>query len=97
MTWIRIVPPAASPEVRAAMDALQKMYPREYDAEHRHERDLPDLVRRDSVMMSHSLLPEVMRHAFGTFGALMDGSLPLTRRQQEMIATTVSVLNRCYF
>src|SRR5208283_1442901 len=36
-------------------------------------------------------------HAFGTFGALMSPDLPLSRRQHEMIATMVSVTNRCVY
>jgi alkylhydroperoxidase family enzyme len=48
-------------------------------------------------MLSHSLIPQAMYHAFAAFGSLMDPRLPLSRRQHEMIATTVSVLNRCYY
>ena len=54
-------------------------------------------MKNDSIILAHSLLPKVMLHAFSTFGALMDPALPLTRRQHEMITTTVSTLNRCYY
>jgi hypothetical protein len=48
-------------------------------------------------VLSHSLIPEALRHAFSTFGALMNPDLPLERRQHEMIALTVSALNRCFY
>ncbi len=34
---------------------------------------------------------------FSTFGALMSPELPLKRHQHEMIATMVSVTNRCHY
>jgi uncharacterized peroxidase-related enzyme len=49
------------------------------------------------IVAAHTLIPEALRHAFGTFAALMSPSLPLTRAQHEMIATRVSVLNGCRF
>jgi len=36
-------------------------------------------------------------HAFSTYGALMSRDLPLRRDQHEMIATMVSVTNRCFY
>ncbi len=53
--------------------------------------DLPGIVA------SHSLIPEALHHAFSTFGALMSPDLPLVRRQHEMIATVVSLTNRCRY
>jgi alkylhydroperoxidase family enzyme len=50
-----------------------------------------------SITASHSLIPEALFHAFGTFGALMSAELPLRREQHEMIATVVSVTNRCQY
>jgi hypothetical protein len=73
------------------------LYPDEYQPSRRAERRLPEAVANDSIVLSHSLIPEALRHAFGAFGALMDPNLPLTRRQHEMIAATVSALNRCYY
>jgi alkylhydroperoxidase family enzyme len=46
---------------------------------------------------SHSLIPQALHHAFSTFGALMSPDLPLDRRHHEMIATMVSVTNRCVY
>lgn len=49
------------------------------------------------IVASHSLIPDALYHAFATFGVLMAPELPLTRRQHEMIATMVSVTNRCRY
>jgi hypothetical protein len=38
-----------------------------------------------------------MRHAMSAFGVLLAPDLPLSRRQQEMIATVVSAHNRCFY
>lgn len=96
MTWIKtLAPTPENPEVRDAMADGSAGYPPEY-GQSGGER-LPEAVRRDSVMLSHSLIPGAMRHAFAAFGALMDPKLPLTRRQHEMIAATVSAVNRCFY
>lgn len=89
MTWIKTVPPSESERVRDVLQKLNDLYPKEYDNARRHERQLPDLVKNDSIMRSHSLIPDAMYHAFAAFGSAMDPSLPLTRRQHEMIATVV--------
>ena len=93
MTWIRTVPLADAVEVlRAALDAQSALYPAEY-AQHVH----PDTDGTAGIVASHSLIPEALHHAFATFGVLTAPSLPLTRRQHEMITTVVSVLNRCFY
>lgn len=97
MTWIKTVPPTENPAVREVLQTLNELYPKEYDQTRRHLRQVPDIVKNDSIMLSHTLLPQAMYHAFATFGVLMDPSLPLTRRQHEMITTTVSALNRCFY
>jgi hypothetical protein len=97
MTWIKTVAPTEDSRVREALQKLNDLYPKEYDNARRHERQLPDLVKNDSIMRSHSLIPNAMYHAFAAFGSAMDPSLPLTRRQHEMIATVVSTLNRCFY
>ena len=51
----------------------------------------------NSIVGSHSLFPDVLFHAFSTLGALMSPELPLRREQHEMIATMVSVTNRCFY
>lgn len=97
MTWIRTAPPSEHPAVREVLQKLAALYPKEYDPSRRHERILPDSVKNDSIMLSHSLIPQAMYHAFAAFGSAMDPALPLSRRQHEMIATVVSTLNRCFY
>lgn len=98
MTWIKTVPPGPdSPAVGEALQAQMSLFPDEYRPERRGERRLPEIVAGDSIILSHSLIPAAMRHAFSTFGALMDPDLPLSRRQHEMIAATVSAVNRCFY
>jgi hypothetical protein len=96
MTWIKTTPPAqADGRLKACYEAVYALVPPEY-------REEVPAVRRpdggaDSISAAHSLFPEAMRHALSTFGVLLAPDLPLTRRQQEMIATVVSALNRCFY
>jgi hypothetical protein len=98
MAWIKtLLATPDNPQVLAALEAQAALYPSEYHPSRRGERRLPEAVANDSIVLSHSLIPEAMRHAFSTYGALLDPKLPLSRRQHEMIAATVSGLNRCYY
>jgi len=93
MTWIRTVDPMA--EAGPAKDAFcgyMKLYPQEYA-----QPSQPNIPPNGRIGASHSLLPSVMYHAFATFGAAMDPSLPLSRRDHEMIATVTSALNHCRY
>lgn len=93
MTWIKTVPLSeASKELRAAIDVQRLLYPQEY-AQPVH----PTGDGTSEIVASHSLIPEALRHAFCTFGALMSPELPLSRRQHEMITTVVSATNRCHY
>jgi hypothetical protein len=93
MTWIRTIPLSeADDKLRQAIEGQRSLYPKEY-AEPVH----PDESGGSSIVGSHTLIPGALYHAFGTFGALMSPELPLSRRQQEMIATIVSVTNRCVY
>ncbi len=93
MTWIRTIPLSeADHKLRQAIEGQRALYPKEYaDPVH------PDESGGSSIVGSHTLIPEALYHAFGTFGALMSPELPLSRRQQEVIATMVSVTNRCVY
>jgi hypothetical protein len=94
MTWIKTVPVDQADEpLRQALEKSKALYPVEYAT------PVPGLVDGvdASIVMSHSLIPAALEHAFSAFGALMDPGLPLQRRQHEMIATVVSVLNRCHY
>ena len=93
MTWIRTVPLAEAGEaLKRAIESQRELYPIEY-AEPVH----PTGDGTSDIVASHSLIPEALFHAFATFGTLMSPGLPLTRRQQEMITTVVSVTNRCRY
>ena len=93
MTWIQTVPLAQVDErLQKALAAQRALYPPEYaQPVHSSEGEMAGIVA------SHSLIPDALYHAFGTFGALMSPDLPLSRRQQEMITTVVSVTNRCRY
>ena len=94
MTWIKTVPAAeADGALRRAMEDARSLYPKEYaDPVHAVEDG-----EAAGIVASHTLIPEALRHAFSTFGALMSPELPLSRAQHEMIATVVSVTNRCHY
>lgn len=94
MTWIRTIPPAEADEkLIKAIEAEKALYPKEY-ATPVHPSPGGGT---SEIVASHSLIPEALYHAFATFGALMSPELPLERRQHEMIATMVSVTNRCVY
>jgi hypothetical protein len=89
MTWIKTIPPSEAGELlKNALDAQKSLYPIEYAAP---DKDAAEIV------MSHSLIPEALHHAFATFGVLLSPALPLGRRHHEMIATMVSLTNRCRY
>ena len=92
MTWIRTVSPETDETLRKAIEDEQGLYPIEY-ATPVH----PGKAGSSEIVESHSLIPQALHHAFSTFGALMSADLPLSRRHHEMIATMVSVTNRCVY
>jgi hypothetical protein len=93
MTWIKTIPLSqADDHLRRALESQRALYPKEY-AQPVHPTD----DGTAGIVASHSLIPDALFHAFATFGTLMSPDLPLTRRQQEMITTVVSVTNRCFY
>jgi hypothetical protein len=93
MTWIRTVQLSeGEDELRRAVEAQAALYPDEYAMPVHPTGD-----GTSGIVASHSLIPSALRHAFSTFGALMSRDLPLARRQHEMIATMVSLENRCRY
>ena len=93
MTWIKTVSPAEDEEVRKAGEKQRHLYPNEYATP---VHPTPD-GESSGIVASHSLIPDAMFYAFSTFGSLMSPDLPLKRHQHEMIATMVSVTNRCHY
>lgn len=94
MTWIKTVPLSEGGEkLRQAMESQRELYPIEYATP---VHPTPD-GESSGIVASHSLIPDALYHAFSTFGVLMSPELPLSRAQHEMIATMVSVTNRCQY
>jgi len=90
MAWIKTIPFAEADEpLRRALEGQHALYPKEYERRPSDESE--------SIVSTHTLIPDALYHAFATFGVLMSPSLPLTRAQHEMITTRVSALNRCHY
>lgn len=97
MTWIKHTPhDQADDDLKRVYEAVRALYPVEYAGP-----PVPSLVRpdggADSIVAAHSLIPEAMRHMMSGLAVLLQPNLPLTRRQQEMIAAAVSVENACFY
>ena len=93
MAWIKTI------KFEEADEKLQKIlmetrmnYPQEYASPVEKASNI-----NESIVDSHTLIPDALFHAFSTFSALMSPELPLERRQHEMIATMVSVTNDCFY
>ncbi len=96
MPWINVIPPKdADTSLRRIYASIYALYPPTY------REAVPTLVNDDgtddSIIAAHSLIPEAMRHIGSALGVLYQPDLPLTRRQHEMIAATVSAQNRCFY
>lgn len=90
MTWIQTTALAgAEAALRRAIEMQRAVYPPEYAA--------PVAPGGDSIVGAHALMPAALYHMFAGFGEMMSPDLPLTRAQHEMIATLVSVTNRCFY
>jgi len=96
VTWIKTIPiQQADEKLRSSIEEQSKLYPADYaipvDALIDCQKDGP------AIVMAHSLMPDVLKHTFSAFGAMMSPDLPLERRHHEMIAATVSSLNSCFY
>lgn len=93
MAWIKTIPlDEADEKLKELLLKQRGLYPVEYAASTAQQTGTDE-----SIVSSHTLIPDALYHAFSTFGALMSPDLPLERRQHEMIATIVSVVNRCHY
>jgi hypothetical protein len=93
MTWIKTLRMDEDDLVKRAIESERQLYPAEY----RTPAPAVDNGEADSITASHSLIPEALYHSFSAFGAMLSPDLPLGRHQHEMIATVVSVTNRCHY
>ena len=93
MAWIKTVPfDEADDKLRGMLMELRSKYPREYAT------PTSDVTgTEESIIESHTLIPDAMYHAFAAYSSLMSPDLPLERRQHEMIATMVSAANDCFY
>jgi len=96
MPWIKTTPyEDADPELRKVYEAIYSLYPADYAV------PVAALVRADggsdSIVAAHSLIPEAMRHMMSGLAMMYQPHLPLTRSQQEMIASVVSAQNACFY
>lgn len=93
MTWIETKDPNSDGgDLRDAFLKQRHLYPPEYATP-----TTPANSGAAGIVASHALLPETLYHAFATYGTLLNPDLPLERRHHEMIATVVSVTNRCRY
>lgn len=93
MAWIKTIPFAeADEDLRKVLNELRGTYPSEYAAS-----TAAQTGTEESIIESHTLIPQAMYHAFAEFSVLMSPDLPLERRQHEMIATMVSATNDCFY
>ncbi|MBV9210934.1 MAG: hypothetical protein JOZ52_09915 [Acidobacteria bacterium] len=92
MAWIKTIAfEEADEKLQHALMQLRASYPVEYTT------PVTQTGTDESIISSHTLIPDAMIHAFATFGVLMSPALPLERRQHEMIATMVSATNKCHY
>lgn len=93
MAWIKTIPlEEAEGELLELLTKQREMYPVEYQTSTAEQTGT-----EESIVESHTLIPQALYHAFSTFGALMSPDLPLSRRQHEMITTMVSLTNDCFY
>lgn len=55
------------------------------------------IADRDNIIQVHRVHAAVMRHHYELYVTLMHKRGPLSRIQREMIAVTISALNRCHY
>jgi alkylhydroperoxidase family enzyme len=91
MAWIPLRSPAEDERVRSALEMVGPLFPIEYTSASARRGGPAE------ILLSHSLIPDALRHAFAALAAMFAPGLPLTRQQHEMIATVVSVANRCAY
>lgn len=90
MAWIKTIPfDKADEKLLELLGKQRGLFPPEYA--------VPVEGHPESIVESHTLIPEAMYHSFAAFGSMMSPDLPLERRQHEMIATVVSVKNDCHY
>ncbi len=96
MTWIKTISPREDATVMAAAMEARKAFPASY-SDGSADGDVPPAILADSIVLSHSIFPDIMQHMFVGIGKMMSEDLPLTRREHELIATVTSATNGCFY
>jgi hypothetical protein len=93
MAWIKTIPfEEADEKLKHILKETRGSYPKEYASPN------PSTISIDeSIVDSHTLMPDALYHSFKAFSSMMAPDLPLSRRQHEMIATMVSLTNDCFY
>lgn len=93
MAWIKTIKfEEADEKLQKILQETRMNYPQEYATPAPNASSI-----NESIVDSHTLIPDALFHAFSTFSALMSPDLPLERRQHEMIAALVSLENDCFY
>mgnify|MGYP001174176409 FL=1 len=93
MAWIKTIKfEDADPKLQVILMQTRMAYPQEYATPAEGASTI-----NESIIDSHTLIPDALHHSFMAFAAMMSPELPLERRQHEMIATMVSHTNDCFY
>ncbi|CAN5596187.1 hypothetical protein BH20ACI4_BH20ACI4_22340 [soil metagenome] len=93
MAWIKTIKfEDADEKLQKVLMETRMSYPPEYVTPAENASSI-----NESIVDSHTLIPDALFHAFSTYSALLSPDLPLERRQHEMIATMVSKTNECFY
>lgn len=93
MAWIKTIKfEDADPKLQEILMQTRMVYPQEYATPAEGASTI-----NESIIDSHTLMPDALHHSFMAFAAMMSPELPLERRQHEMIATMVSHTNDCFY
>jgi len=91
MAWIKTIAfNEAGKDLRGALRKQRAVYPKEYATPTGGPNE-------ESIVATHTLIPDALYHGFATFGVLTSPELPLSRKDHEMIAVVVSVKNDCHY
>jgi hypothetical protein len=93
MVWIKTIPlQEADENLKRMLEETRRSYPKEYESS-----NPPTIPIDESIIESHTLIPDALYHSFNAFSSMLSPHLPLSRRQHEMIATLVSITNDCFY
>jgi hypothetical protein len=93
MAWIKTIKfEDADPRLQEILVKTRMSYPQEYATPVETASTI-----NESIVDSHTLIPNALFHAFSAYSALLSPDLPLERRQHEIIATMVSDTNDCFY